>query len=466
MKLVVRREREAYFDSHLWLPKTHVSEMQLRASLCYEVLNKEPIIAWREERHHFVVPRNFLLPGAMRQLPFKVYDTRLQNFPKVDIRSKVVLDRQTPSKTVQRDASAALLNAHDGILCLRCGAGKTVVGIHSAAQLKVPVLTMVDNLGLAEQWIEELLDLTDLKEKDIGFIGDGKFDWQKPWTVAVFNSLAGRAAKDNIPPELVQHFGLVLGDEVHIVGAPWINKSVPPFHGRRWGLSATPTRGDQYDSLLRYTMGEVIYTYLEPELIPKVYFKRLNTRLDETDPLVVEATTDKTGEFHHMKLYGHFADVESRTKKIVSEVKQAVANGRQVLVISQSRKFVELLGEKLPGAGVCHGGVKDRKERQRRIRECNPVIVIAKLGKQALNKPQLDTLFVCEPFSDMNVLQQLFGRILRLYGAKQRPVVVLYEDHLIEPLRKMNMKVRRLLSRWPKNMGGRIPFTNVEDRTK
>lgn len=463
MKLVVRRPRVAYLDSHLWLPKTHISPMQLTASLCYEVVNKDPIIAWKEERDHYVVPRNFLLPGQIQTLKYPVYDARLRSFPYVSIKSKVTLDRQSPDKTIQRDASAALLRSHDGILCLRCGAGKTVVGIHSSTLLHVPVLVMVDNLGLAEQWLEEVLDLTDLKEDDVGFIGAGKFNWEKPFTIAVFNSLASKATKELIPPEMVQHFGLVMPDETHIVGAPWVNRAIPPFHGRRWGLSATPHRNDQYDSLLRYTMGEVVYTYLEPEQIPKVYFKRMRTIVDMKDPVVAEAVNDKTGEFHHMKLYSHFATIDSRTKKIVSEVKQAVANGRQVLVISQSRKFVELLGELLPGAGVCHGGITNRKERQRRIRECNPVVVIAKLGKQALNKPQLDTLFVCEPFSDMNVLQQLMGRILRLYQAKQLPVVVFYDDVLVEPLRRMNMKIRRLLSRWPKNMGGRIPFTNVED---
>ena len=76
----------------------------------------------------------------------------------------------------------------------------------------------------------------------------------------------------------------MIPDECHVVGAPWINRAIPPFQGRRWGLSATPNRVDQFNSLLRYTMGEVVYTYLEPELIPKVYFKRMNTKLDLSDP--------------------------------------------------------------------------------------------------------------------------------------------------------------------------------------
>lgn len=468
MKAVIRRPDRAYVDSHLWLPKSYVSEMQLSAALNYDLVDKEPVVAWQEERHHYVVPRNFMAPGAFEKMPFPVYDTRLRSFPYVSIKSKVTLDHQDPSKTIQRDASAALLNAHDGILCLRCGAGKTIVSIHSATLLHVPILVLVDNAGLAEQWTEEILEFTDLKDKDIGQIGGGKYDWQKPFCVAIYNTLAGQATKGVIPNEVIQHFGAVLIDEAHIAGAPWINRSVPPFHGRRWALSATPKRNDQFDSLLRYTVGEIVYSFLEPELIPKVYFKHLKTTINMKDPAVKEAVTDTKGEFHHMRLYGHFASpddprMKRRLDTITEEVEQAVDNGRQVLVISQSRKFVDALGARFPNAGVCHGGVKDRKERRRRIRECNPVIVIAKLGKQALNKPSLDTLFVCEPFSDMNVLQQLMGRILRLYGAKQTPVVVFYEDYLIGQLRGMCMKIRRLLNKWPSSMGGKIPHETVGD---
>ncbi len=132
-------------------------------------------------------------------------------------------------------------------------------------------------------------------------------------------------------------------------------------------------------------------------------------------------------------------------------------------MLSQSRAMVEKLAELMPEAGAVHGGVKNGKERRRRIRECNPVIAIARLGKQALNKAKLDTLFVCEPFSDLNVLQQIMGRVLRLYEAKQTPTVVFYEDVMADGMVKMCKKIRKLLNRWPKHMGGRIKFTNVRD---
>lgn len=812
MQLVQRRAGVGYYDTHLWLPKTHVSEMQLRSSLIYDLgRDKAPLEAWSSQPEHYLVPRNYILPGALNQLPFPVYDTRLRSYPRVSIRSRVTLDAKDPSKTIQREASAALLATHDGILCLRCGAGKTATGIHSAAQLNVPVLVIVNNLGLAEQWIEEVLALTDLKEADIGFIGDGELNWQKPLVLALVQSLASQVRNGTVPAGMAEHFGVIIADECfpagtlidgrpietlvvgdlvtafdprtqsfrkrqvvrcfkrparalrtfyvgdttlsctdehplytptgwlparqlsvgdlvalhvynkdtklrcmpsaihpevpeqqgvlpnlqprlqvatsprevrgyasaggahgglsvvcstsdsqftkgeagllqggdlllcgarcaaqeagafcrrtghgpqmpraalptyataqpnsesgdnrkdpanqaqewdpargttctrwkrpgthgpasehvevagyrmgsgassthgeeapvsniicyrscsssedaccrdrreqplqqegtgsteggtltwrrvdrleiheqggigrfaevcpdgavynieveedhtyvangvvvhncHCIGAPYYNTAISPFHGRRWGLSATPTRSDNFDSLLKYTTGEIVYSYLLPELIPKVYFRRVNTRVNSMDPAVFEATTDKRGEEHLGKLYGYLATVEERVRIIAIETMNAVSRGREVLVLSQSRAMVEALGALIPGAGVIHGGVTDRKERLRRIRNCNPVIAIAKLGKEALNKPTLDTLQVCEPFSDRDVLQQIMGRVLRACVGKQAPVVVFYDDVLIDVMTHMCAGIKRKLSRWPDAMGGRIPF--------
>lgn len=461
MRLVVRHPRVAYLDTHLWLPKTHHSEMQLRSALTYEQGgNKEDVEAWGIERDHYLVPRGYILPELYPRLSFPIYDTRLRKFPYVNIQSKVTLDLKRPDLMVQRDSVRALLNTYDGILCLRCGMGKTVVGIHAASLLHVPVLILVSDLGLMEQWIEEILEFTNLTRDGIGIVGDGEFDWKKPLCLALVQTVASRAIKGTLPPEMVQHFGVILGDEVHLLGAPYFNRAVPPFHGRRWGLSATPNRSDQFDTLLKYTFGPVKYSYLEPELIPQVYFRRLQTRLAlRNNPAVFDAVTDKTGEVHLQRLYGYFATVDSRLNQIATEIATAVKKGRQVLVLTQSRVMVEALGAKLPGSGLCHGGVTDRKERLRRIREYNPVIAIARLGKQALNKPCLDTLFVCEPFTDMGVLQQIMGRVLRLYDGKQKPMVVFYDDVHIEDTHKMCLKIKKVLTRWPREMGGRIGFT-------
>ena len=458
MKFARRDPLCGYRGSWLWLPRSQVAPGQLHSALAFEGRKGELVQGWIDAPNHILVPRNFYTVEAMSKFPFPVYDTRPRTFPRVDLRSSVVLDAKEPSKTYQRESSAALLGTDDGILCLRCGAGKTVVALHAAAQLHVPILIIVNEKGLVEQWLEEIETFLGVKPVDVGVVGDGRFDWKRSITLAIVNTLAKRARDNRLPPEMRLHFGVVIADEAHIMGAPYFNLAVPPFVGRRWGLTATPTREDQFDPLLKYTMGRVRYTYLVPDLKPSVEFRQLPTDIKRIPHIECH---DRTGEFHFGKTYAYLAEyVPERTDQIVNDIMDAVLEGRQCLVLTHSRHMCELLGERIPGSGVVHGGVKGT-ERRENIVQGNPVISIMQLGKQALNKPSLDTLFVCEPLSKRGVIQQIMGRVLRKFSRKKEPLVVFFEDVGIPPMRNLCNKIRRSLNSWPEEQGGRVPFKVV-----
>jgi superfamily II DNA or RNA helicase len=463
MKFVLRDPKTAYLDTWLWLPKAYWSANQLRSALQYEnPRTGDRLDVFHEAAEHYRVPRNFLSWDTFGKLPYPVIDSRFTDFPQVEFKSNVVLDAKEPSKTYQRDGSRALLSVWDGILTLRCGAGKTIVGLHTAAQNKNPILVVVQDKGLARQWMEEIEQFLGIPANEIGRIGgDGSpFNWERKICVAIVNTLALRAQERTLPKEVTQHFGTILLDEAHTMGAPFFNSAIPPFHGRRWGLSATPTREDGFDSLLTYTMGNVVYEYLAPDLKPTVFFRSLKTVLNLTDRQVYEATHDSTGMLHFGKLYDHFAHDEQRVSTIARDVQRALEDGKQVLVLTHSRAMCDALAAQVPSAGVVHGGVGEG-ERLSRIKKHNPVIAIMRLGKQALNKPSLDTLFVCEPFRKEAMLQQCIGRILRAYEGKQSPSAVFYEDSLIDPMFRLCNKIRRSLYYWPAKKGGRIPYFNV-----
>lgn len=463
MKFIVRKPGVGYLDTWLWLPKTHISDIQVKATFSYVTRKGELVEAWKEELHHYRVPRNFLKHETLAKLPYPVIDTRYRKFPFVEFKSNVILDFKEPTKDYQRAGSAALLDVYDGILCLRCGAGKTVVALHTAAQLNVPILIVVTDSGLAVQWQGAITAFLGIPAEEIGYIGGGKFDWKKKICVAQVSTLAKRATEFLLPNEMLHWFGVIIPDEAHVMGAPYFNNAIPPFAGRRWGLSATPEREDEFDSLLSTTLGDVVFTYLTPDLIPTFLFRHLPTTLNYNDPIIKAGTHDTNGEFHYGMTFGYLArtNKDRRVDLIAKDVKAAVASGRQVLVLAHSREMVDLLGEAIPGSGTVHGGVKG-KERDRRIRECNPVISVMILGKQALDKPSLDTLFVAEPFSKKGVLQQVMGRILRIFSGKRDPMVVIYEDPAIRELGHLCGKLRKLLNTWPANKGGRIPYEIVK----
>lgn len=460
MKYLARRDDRGYLDSYLWLPLRGAgSTDHVRNGLTFVESPTKVVEAWSAAPGHLLVPRNYIDTENFSKLPFPVIDARFRTFPKIKVKSKVVLDFKDPSRTVQRDASAALLAHHDCVISLACGIGKTPTALHSWAQLGTPAIVVVNEKSLAFQWIEEILAFTDVRRDEIGFVGEGTFDWVgKKIVLALVQTLAAKAVDGTLPPEMLTYFGLIIGDEAHVLAAPYFNRAVPAFHGRRWGLSATPFRGDVYEPLLRYTFGPVVYSFLIPDLEAKCVFRRLPTRVFLSKKEERDLIVDVNGDEHLFKLYGFLAtNRPERVEAIVEDANQALAKNRQLLILTHSREMCEQLGALLPGSGVVHGGVKG-EERIRRIRECNPVIAIIQVGKQALNKPELDTLLLSEPTTKPNVLQQIVGRILRKKKGTNKPLFIIYEDRYIPMLAEMCGKIRRVFNKWPAAKGGVIKY--------
>lgn len=463
MKFAERDPDAGYFDSWLWLPKRHVSKVQIQSALFYGGRRPEdPMIqAWDDAPEHFRVPRNFVPYSAFGSFSFPVYDTRFKDFPKIDVTSNLILDFQNPALDFQRRGVDALTSELDGILCLRCGAGKTPTALHAATVTGHPILVIINEGSLIQQWTEDIEWVLNLpKGAKVGQIGAGKFDWEHEITIAMVNTLANRIREGRLPSEMLRHFDPIIVDECHMLGAPYFNSAIPPFPGRRWGISATPTRNDQFDSLIQYTIGRVKYSYLMPELKPNVYFLRLETRPPQTKK-AIEAVTDVKGDFHHLKCYGYLAEDRFRTEAIVAEIRVAIAHGRQVLVLTHSRKMCEALEPYFPQGGVVHGDIKP-KNRFDIIKNANPLIAIMQVGKQALNKPGLDTLFVCDPYTNPNVLQQTMGRLLRIFAGKKSPSVIFAEDYRIDELRACCGSIKKTLGRWPISKGGAIGWRVIQ----
>lgn len=336
MKIVRRDPDKGYLDSMLWLPKRCVNEKGLKGSLTYNFVERGKDVVlwlWKESEHHILVPRCFI--RDLSEAEFEIIDCRPTSYARVNIKSKILLDAKNPARNVQQLAAQTLLASNGGILQLSCGAGKTVIALHVISQLATPAIIHIDNMHLLGQWREEILRHLDLKEQDIGLIGDGVFNWEgKAIVLATYQTIAYRAYE--LPEEFRRWFGQAWWDEGHHIGAPTYCRGADLYYGKRFMLTATPYRDDGQHIIYDMHIGPVLYKDLQQELTPNIIFKWTGFELDLQDEEVVKATHTSHGEIHFGLLSTYLGSNKDRLQWVVNFLRGLVAQGRKVLVLSPS----------------------------------------------------------------------------------------------------------------------------------
>lgn len=134
-----------------------------------------------------------------------------------------------------------------GVVCLPCGAGKTIVGIGAMAGLKQTTLILSTNLTSVKQWRRELLDKTDISDDMIAeYTGQQK--QVGPVTLSTYQILTWRKNREADFPHFelfhARPWGLIIYDEVHLLPAPVFRITAELQARRRLGLTATLIRED------------------------------------------------------------------------------------------------------------------------------------------------------------------------------------------------------------------------------
>jgi len=132
-----------------------------------------------------------------------------------------------------------------GVVCLPCGAGKTLVGAGVMADIDQATLILVTNTLSAHQWKRELLERTSLTEDQIGEYS-GSVKQIKPVTIATYSIVTAKRQGEFRHIGLLgdQRWGLVIYDEVHLLPAPVFQLTAELQATRRLGLTATLIRED------------------------------------------------------------------------------------------------------------------------------------------------------------------------------------------------------------------------------
>jgi DNA excision repair protein ERCC-3 len=149
----------------------------------------------------------------------------------------------------QKEAVAKFELGGSGVVVLPCGAGKTLVGAATMAEIKTNTLILVTNTVSARQWRDELLSRTSLREEDIAEYSGSTKDIG-PVTIATYQILTTKRKGEFAHLELLnaRDWGLIIYDEVHLLPAPIFKMTADLQARRRLGLTATLVREDGRES--------------------------------------------------------------------------------------------------------------------------------------------------------------------------------------------------------------------------
>lgn len=459
-----------YENGLVWIPKARlVSLEQIRSALTYTYGDSKysALKGFRNftERKEFIgIPRHFLKRETLLRLGIPIIDLRPKEFERIDVDSRIILDKIHPELDVQKDSIERLQGSltGDGIISLACGLGKTPTALHYWTTLKCPLLVICDNTSILEQWenmIRLFVSPTDLK---VGHVYGGKSEWDRPVVLASIQSLLN--VLKSLPMEIRRKFGLIIYDEAHKLGAPEFSKIAPMFPGRRLGLTATHNRTDRLDAVFKGHLGDVLFEYLKQTLVPRFYFyEPITSRNLMEDPLFRKKTV-KWGELNLSLVWSELSRTAARTQEIANIVLSFMAEGRRVLVISQRKEMLFELQQRIPRSGLIIGKTK-LAERARALAEDPVVLGIMGIAKEGLDASTLDTFVVCEPFKDENLFQQTIGRILRDDPRKQAPKVIIIQDNLGDgagPVYGLAKRMRRVIEGWPESKGGPYVWEKLE----
>ncbi len=156
------------------------------------------------------------------------------------------------------------------------------------------------------------------------------------------------------------------------------------------------------------------------------------------------------------QIYRKLIDDEARNRRICDDVREAVADGKSCLVLTEWREHLDHLDEILRSAGVfavvLHGGVK-KKERHSRfagLHEAKPehpllILATGALVGEGFDLQRLDTLVLTFPISFRGKVIQYAGRLLRSHPMKHAVTVHDYRDGLVPVLARMQARRQKAL---------------------
>ncbi len=313
----------------------------------------------------------------------------------------------------QQRAVERFVGSGSGVVCLPCGAGKTLVGAGVMAELDQATLILVTNTLAARQWRRELLERTSLTEDDIGEYS-GSVKEIKPVTIATYSIVTAKRGGQFRHIGLLgeRKWGVVIYDEVHLLPAPVFQLSAELQATRRLGLTATLIREDGREGDVFSLIGPKRYDAAWKDLEKAGY-------LAPAHCVEVRLELPAEDRIHYATLADNeryrYASTHQAKDAVVRELVEKFPEER-ILVMGIYLDQLERLSTEL-GIPLVTGEtpLSEREELLHQFRNGDiPALVVSKVANFSLDLPEASVAIqVSGTFGSRQEEAQRLGRIVR-----------------------------------------------------
>jgi superfamily II DNA or RNA helicase len=306
-----------------------------------------------------------------------------------------------------------------GILSLPCGFGKTILALYFIGQLKKKTLVVVHKEFLMNQWIERIRFA--LPEAKVGIIQADKCQIDNcDIILGMLQTLSMKEFELNTFDDI----GHVIIDECHCIPSRVFSRALLKINSKYMlGLSATPNRKDGLTRVLKYYIGDLIYSVKSSDRnVVKVERYCFESEWEEYNREV----TSFRGQVLMPTMINNICAYYRRTQCFMRRIHELIMENeeRQILILSDRKQHLEdmyRIGEELgiPSIGYYIGGMKEKKLKE--SERCRLLLGTYPMASTGLDIPTLNCMVLASPRSD---IIQSIGRIDRKKHENIQPIII------------------------------------------
>jgi superfamily II DNA or RNA helicase len=414
---------KAILSNKIYLDTTPELLKSITDSLTYKIKKKMP---GRGPFGSFEIVKNYkLLPKGIRAIPSGRLDLIPEGYEVIDKRIEYELPFPKPTmplneeqqKVYDKVTGSCFINA-------MVGWGKTFTALTIARKLGQKTLIVCHNTMLRDQWV---LEVKKLYNMPVGVIGSGVFDIDHTIVVGNIQTLT------KLAPSIAKEFGTIIIDECHHVTASTFSSFLDSMYSKnKIGLSGTMIRTDGKHILFKDFFGLDLFQPPQSNtMVPYIQVLKPGIRLADG-----EGWAKKMNILQYDPSYQEFIAEVARVQE---------SKGYKVLIIADRVEFLHNVGKLIGKSCVCVTGGSDLEIReavksQIESGEKTSICGSRQIFSEGISINPLSCVILAAPIASESLLEQIIGRIQRMYPDKPTPVVV--DIHFSGPADRVQNRFR------------------------